>query len=84
MTGENFKWVNRHNTKLEELKAELQNVKTDFTGTWKKIEYNYRFDGNEDINKLHENIYKLEKRIERLEYLIYCTEYEDNRRRNWN
>lgn len=76
MTGENFMRLNR-NSKKSELQEKIYTLKNECAEL-------------ENINTIREQGFdsekhdKLIKQIERLEYLIYCIEYEDNRRRNWN
>ncbi|MCY9738171.1 hypothetical protein M5X17_31250 [Paenibacillus alvei] len=74
MIGEKFKRVNRKNSEIEKLKAELENARVAFT--------NYSKASDEDSWSFDE-LYRLEKVVVNLEYNLYCTEYEDNRRRNW-
>lgn len=82
MTGENFKRINRKNTTVKRLKAELGNVKEQLSNYIKSEHKKYINDIEEDRNYF--NICNnFERRINRLEWLLYCAEYEDNRRRNW-
>ena len=74
MIGENFKFLNRHNTEIAKLKNDLQKAGIAFTDYSKDVE-------NKKWNwgKLH----SLENEVKQLEYQLYCAEYEDNRKRNW-
>ncbi len=75
MTGENFLRINRK-SKASELQEKINELHEECA----KLQ---------NINTIREYGFdsekhkKLIKRIERLEYLKYCSEYEDNRRRNW-
>ena len=75
LTGENFIRINRTSkaNELQEKIIELQNERAELQNI--NIIREYGFD-----EEKHE---QLTKRIERLEYLKYCCEYEDNRKRNW-
>jgi hypothetical protein len=74
MTGENFKMLNRKNSKIESLKNELENAKEAFTKYSKK---------GEDENWSWDQLHKLEDEAKMIEYRLDCEIYEDNRRRNW-
>ena len=74
MTGENFKFLNRSNSTINNLKNELQKTSVIFTDYAKDAE-------NEKWN--WKELYRLEDNVKRLEYQLHCAEYEDNQRRNW-
>jgi hypothetical protein len=70
--GENFKRLNRkRDTKLEEA---LEDAKVDFTKYAKNA-------GTEGWN--WDELNRLERKVEIIEYELWCAEYEDNRKRNW-
>jgi hypothetical protein len=74
MTGENFKrFLGNANRDIKQLKDEVQKSKEIF---WQYTKQNNYY--------CDEKALKLMKQIEVAEYNLYCAEYEDNRRRNWN
>jgi len=74
MTGENFKFLNRGNSDIQNLKNELQKAKVIFTDYANDTE-NKKWNWTE--------LYKLEDNVKKLEHQLYCVEYEANRKRNW-
>jgi hypothetical protein len=85
LTGENFLRIDRHNSTINNLKGKINKVKNEFD-SYMRVQYNKEMgyiDGEPDTD-IFVKCHKFEKRIERLEYLLYCAEYEENRRRNWN
>lgn len=72
ITGENFKRVNKNRT-IEQLKDKLQKEKENLHYYLKLNDWVY-----------DDKSVKLENQIKEIEYQIYCAEYEDNRKRNWN
>jgi hypothetical protein len=72
MTGENFKSLNRSGN--TDLKNKLCAAKEKFTQHIKKC-------GEENWSS--DLLNALESNIEKIEYEVWCEEYEDNRRRNW-
>jgi hypothetical protein len=69
MTGENFKRLNRHDTKLEKMVSDLATLRA----IWSE-EY-HRQDGDGDYIFNIDNIYKIEEKIEKLKYYIYTYYY---------
>ena len=75
MTGENFKRINRQsNAGLKETLAKANEAFTLYANLKSVTEEAFSYD------KMH----KLEREAKIAEYELYCAEYEDNRRRNWN
>jgi len=64
--------INR-GTDIKALKEVLEKARQTFWEYLKSIEWIY-----------DDKALKLEKEIDIAEYNLYCAEYEDNRRRNWN
>jgi uncharacterized coiled-coil DUF342 family protein len=71
MVGENFKRLNRSRGRFKE---KLENARGAFTQYVKQAD---------DVNWNWQELRKLEKEVERLEYEVWAEEYEDNRKRNW-
>jgi hypothetical protein len=75
LTGSNALAMRGTKSKVSELKEKLQELKVNFWNDYKEqIDNTGEFKGD---------IVKFEKEVEKMEYKIWCEEYEDNRRRNW-
>ncbi len=73
LTGSNaFSARGSHSKARNELIDKIEAAKIKFWEYMEKVDYAY------DKKAL-----KLEKEIEVAEYNMYCSEYEDNRKRNW-